>query len=281
MRKLSGTILDSAFQRHSTGGPSAWREELAMRLLSRSVQHVKYSEINWKDVDGLWDPEGGRYCSSIAGARLQKWPSRRLNSTNPCSGTFTKPRWALLPVIRHCGCWCTHVIHLISSLHKINLTLTSRWGFAQALSFLADIVLSSPGSRRGQEEEESQQAQPECQIARRDSGVMSQRRVCQIRSHGGARANNSLPLEPEPEERLKAWISKCIFYCTFTKQQEYKKSVHRHFFFCLFVSEGVYYANSFSSHNCSKQSLGQTDGSGAGAGTGGRERSRRGTIKLS
>lgn len=130
---------------------------------------------------------------------------------------------------------------------------------------------SSPGSRRGQEEEESQQAQPGCQIARRDSGVMSQRRACQIRSHGGgARANNSLPLEPEPEERLKAWISKCIFYCTFTKQQEYKKSVHRHFFFCLFVSEGVYYANFFSSHNCSKQSLGRTDG--AGAGRGGAER---------
>lgn len=29
-----------------------------------------------------------------------------------------------------------------------------------------------------------------------------------------------------------------VFYCTFTKQQEYKKSVHRHFF--LFVLEGVY-----------------------------------------
>lgn len=42
------------------------------------------------------------------------------------------------------------------------------------------------------------------------------------------------------------------------------------FFFCLFVSEGVYYANFFSSHNCSKQSLGQTDGAGAG-GRGARE----------
>lgn len=146
--------------------------------------------------------------------------------------TFSKPpaRWTLL--LDSVGVDA----HIISSLNKTRLSLTCCQGFAGSLSFLADFVPSAAGSKQQDRRKNSNRPNqmPGC-TARLQRDVATAN-VPDMQPRGGRKPQPATVEAVEREERLKAWISKCIFYCTFTKRHEYKKSVHRHVF--LFVCFG-------------------------------------------